>query len=94
MFFSLDYAGNGAWSKDTVISYIKEYSSPQTTGTTNLNIGSTFEGPDSASDWIDIKAQTIALLCADWSSSGLKLHYALADGVADDCSACGGGPTP
>ncbi|APA07876.1 hypothetical protein sscle_03g026460 [Sclerotinia sclerotiorum 1980 UF-70] len=42
---------------------------------------STFEGPDSSSDWVDIRAQTRCFFVPDWSSIGAGPE--LAKGVAD-----------
>ncbi|PYI12923.1 mutanase [Aspergillus violaceofuscus CBS 115571] len=84
LFFSFDYAGNGPWSKDTVISMIQQYGS---NGAYFLYNGqpfvSTFEGPGNADDWVEIKAQTNCYFIPDWSSVGAKPAAALANGVAD-----------
>ncbi|PYH42396.1 glycoside hydrolase family 71 protein, partial [Aspergillus saccharolyticus JOP 1030-1] len=84
LFFSFDYAGNGPWSKDTVISIIQQYGS---NGAYFLYNGqpfvSTFEGPGNAEDWVEIKAQTNCYFIPDWSSVGAKPAAALANGVAD-----------
>ncbi|KAK0370192.1 alpha-glucanase [Colletotrichum limetticola] len=84
LFFSFDYAGNGPWPQETVIQYISKYAS---SGTYFHHNGkpfvSTFEGPDNANDWIDIKAQTGCFFMPDWSSLGAKKAMAAGGGVAD-----------
>jgi hypothetical protein len=84
LFFSFDYAGNGAWPEDEVIAYINQYS---TNGAYYYYSGqpfvSTFEGPANAADWINIKAQTGCYFVPDWSSQGAKVALELAGGVAD-----------
>jgi hypothetical protein len=44
---------------------------------------STFEGPDQASDWIEIKAKTNCFLVPSWSSKGAKDAANAAGGIAD-----------
>ncbi|KAJ0353197.1 hypothetical protein COL154_012253 [Colletotrichum chrysophilum] len=44
---------------------------------------STFEGPDNAEDWVEIKAATGCFFIPDWSSLGAKPAMAKANGVAD-----------
>lgn len=84
LFFSFDYAGNGPWPKETVIEYITKYGS---SGAYFHHNGkpfvSTFEGPDNADDWIDIKSQTSCFFMPDWSSLGAKKAMAAGGGVAD-----------
>ncbi|KAF7857093.1 uncharacterized protein EAF02_011326 [Botrytis sinoallii] len=59
LFFSFDYAGNGTWPMDQVISYISTYSSHGAYFRHNgLPFVSTFEGPGNAEDWVEIKQQT------------------------------------
>ncbi|PQE12788.1 alpha-13-glucanase mutanase protein [Rutstroemia sp. NJR-2017a BBW] len=80
LFFSFDYANN--WLKSDVLKYINQYSG---------NVAyfhykskpfvSTFEGPGSSDDWVDIKAQTGCFFMPDYSSLGAK--EALKLGVAD-----------
>src|SRR4051812_9700822 len=57
LFFSFDYASG--WLKSDVLNYIKQYSG---NGAyfhyKSKPFVSTFEGPGSSDDWIDIKAQT------------------------------------
>ncbi|PYI21842.1 hypothetical protein BO99DRAFT_316686, partial [Aspergillus violaceofuscus CBS 115571] len=82
LFFSFDYAGNGALPKEVVISYITKYAASsayfQHGGQPFV---STFEGPNNANDWVDIKGQTGCFFIPDWSSVGAKA--AMAKGVAD-----------
>ncbi|CAG8112343.1 unnamed protein product [Penicillium nalgiovense] len=84
LFFSFDYAGNGPWDKDVVIEMIQEYG-PKSAyfHYDGKPFVSTFEGPDSADDWVTIKAQTGCFFMPDWSSVGAKPAVALANGVAD-----------
>ncbi|CAI0649773.1 unnamed protein product [Colletotrichum noveboracense] len=84
LFFSFDYAGNGPWPQDTVIDYITKYASSDTYFHYNGKpFVSTFEGPDNADDWINIKAQTGCFFMPDWSSLGAKKAMAAGGGVAD-----------
>ncbi|OJJ95366.1 hypothetical protein ASPACDRAFT_64286 [Aspergillus aculeatus ATCC 16872] len=59
LFFSFDYAGNGAWAESDVVSMISTYA---LTGAYFQHAGkplvSTFEGPANAADWVFIKEQT------------------------------------
>ncbi|KAJ5518742.1 Esterase SGNH hydrolase-type [Penicillium expansum] len=84
LFFSFDYAGNGPWDQDVVIDMIQTYGA---SGAYFQHNGkpfvSTFEGPDSAKDWVTIKAKTNCFFMPDWSSVGAKPAVALANGVAD-----------
>ncbi|KAF2713163.1 carbohydrate-binding module family 24 protein [Pleomassaria siparia CBS 279.74] len=84
LFFSFDYAGNGAWSKATVTSLIEKYA----TSSAYFHRGSqpfvsTFEGPLKSDDWTDIKKSTGCFFIPDWSSLGAKAAVELSDGVAD-----------
>ncbi|RAH87503.1 hypothetical protein BO86DRAFT_300109 [Aspergillus japonicus CBS 114.51] len=84
LFFSFDYAGNGAWAESDVVSMISTYAQ---TGAYFQHAGkplvSTFEGPDNAADWVSIKEQTGCFFVPDWSSVGAEAAAGLADGVAD-----------
>jgi hypothetical protein len=70
VFFSFDYAGgSGTWDKQLVISIInkwKGYNSYYKRGSQPLV--STFEGPNAAIDWKDIKAATGCFFVPDYSS--------------------------
>ncbi|KAF4899046.1 Mutanase [Colletotrichum fructicola] len=84
LFFSFDYAGNGPWPKGVVQSLISQYaSSGQYFHYQGKPFVSTFEGPDNAEDWIDIKSATGCFFIPDWSSLGAKPAMAKANGVAD-----------
>lgn len=84
LFFSFDYAGNGPWDKDEVISLCNSYcNNPAYYHSNGGPLLSTFEGPGNASDWHDIKASTGAFFIPDWSSLGAKVALEQADGVAD-----------
>jgi hypothetical protein len=84
LFFSFDYAGGGPWDKQVVMRYISTYGSEKYYW---LHDGkplvSTFEGPGSADDWIDIKASTPCFFMPDWSSVGAGPAMKLGGGVAD-----------
>ncbi|KAJ5175656.1 uncharacterized protein N7482_001533 [Penicillium canariense] len=82
LFFSFDYAGNGAWPEDQVLDYLTTYGSNAAYYQHNGQpLVSTFEGPDNADDWVTIKAETNCFLIPDWSSLGAKA--AMAKDVAD-----------
>lgn len=84
LIFSFDYAGNGPWDKDVVISYLQKYGShSQYWKHSGKPLVSTFEGPGNADDWIEIKARTNCFFMPDWSSAGAGPALALAGGVAD-----------
>lgn len=84
LFFSFDYAGNGAWPKDQVIDLLSTYGGSGAYYKRNGQpVASTFEGPGSAGDWADIKAQTGCFFIPDWSSLGANAAAQAADGVAD-----------
>ncbi|GKT74274.1 alpha-glucanase [Colletotrichum tofieldiae] len=84
LFFSFDYAGNGPWPKSDVESLINSYAgSGAYFHYQGKPFVSTFEGPDQAEDWIDIKAATGCFFIPDWSSLGAKPAMAKAGGVAD-----------
>ncbi|TID00248.1 Mutanase [Colletotrichum higginsianum] len=71
LFFSFDYAGRGPFSKDEVVSWINKYA-PSSAYFRHQGkpFVSTFEGPDQAEDWHDIKAITNCFFVPDWSSLG------------------------
>jgi hypothetical protein len=84
LFFSFDYAGNGFWPPETVIEYINKYASNSAYFHHNGRpFVSTFEGPDNATDWIDIKRQTSCFFMPSWSSLGAQKAMAAGGGVAD-----------
>ncbi|KAI4598799.1 hypothetical protein KJ359_002691 [Pestalotiopsis sp. 9143b] len=92
LFFSFDYAGNGAWPEADVKSMISKYSS----SSAYFSVGgkpfvSTFEGPSNADDWTSIKSSTGCLFMPDWSSLGAKDATAL--GVADGLFSWAAWPT-
>ncbi|RKU46596.1 hypothetical protein DL546_006049 [Coniochaeta pulveracea] len=84
LFFLFDYAGKGPWSKESVTGMLGNYI--YRSGY-YLHQGqpfvSTFEGPDKAEDWIDIKIVTGCFFVPDWSSVGAKEAMSRAGGVAD-----------
>lgn len=53
---------------------------------------STFEGPGSSDDWIDIKSSTNCFFVPDWSSRGTKAALQLSGGVADALFSWGAWP--
>ncbi|RWQ93422.1 glycosyl hydrolase family 71-domain-containing protein [Paecilomyces variotii] len=82
LFFSFDYAGNGAWEINDVLGYIKLFgSSPAYYQYNGQPFVSTFEGPANAKDWLLIKAETNCFFMPDYSSLGAKPAVQL--GVAD-----------
>ncbi|KAJ6124088.1 carbohydrate-binding module family 24 protein [Penicillium samsonianum] len=85
LFFSFDYAGNGAWDKSDVISLLNSYGGSSLTywHYNDQPLCSTFEGPGNAADWADIKKQTNCFFVPDWSSLGAKVAMEQANGVAD-----------
>ncbi|KAH8421671.1 Glycoside hydrolase [Colletotrichum scovillei] len=84
LFFSFDYAGNGPWPASTVLSVLNKFKGSSAHFLhNNKPFVSTFEGPGSASDWINIKSQTNCYFVPDWSSLGAKPAMELAGGVAD-----------
>lgn len=84
LFFSFDYAGKGPWDKGDVTKMIQKYaSSPAHFRHEGKPMVSTFEGPDQAEDWIDIKAATGCFFVPSWSSLGAKRAMEQAGGVAD-----------
>ncbi|KAF7182915.1 hypothetical protein CNMCM7691_002659 [Aspergillus felis] len=84
LLFSFDYAGNGPWDKSVVIDMIKQYGAKNTYF---KNAGkpfvSTFEGPNNADDWKDIKKETNCFFMPDWSSVGAQPAVHLGDGITD-----------
>ncbi|KAF4491793.1 Mutanase [Colletotrichum fructicola Nara gc5] len=85
LIFSFDYAGGGPWPKDDVLNLLKKYATrpeyfKHSDGTPLV---STFEGPEQASDWVDIKRSFPCFFMPDWSSKGAKRAAELAGGVAD-----------
>ncbi|KAF4825555.1 Mutanase [Colletotrichum siamense] len=85
LIFSFDYAGGGPWPKDDVLNLLKQYATrpeyfKHSDGTPLV---STFEGPEQAADWVDIKRSFPCFFMPDWSSKGAKRAAELAGGVAD-----------
>jgi hypothetical protein len=84
LFFSFDYAGNGAFEMADVIAYINKYSgSSAHFKVDGQPLVSTFEGPGNADDWIAIKSQTGCFFLPDWSSAGAKAALSLSPGLVD-----------
>jgi hypothetical protein len=85
LFFSFDYAAQGAWPQQIVIELIQKYAANKSyfkhDGTRPFV--STFEGPGSAEDWRAIKQETNAFFVPDWSSVAAPEAANLAGGVAD-----------
>ncbi|KAK1445514.1 glycosyl hydrolase family 71 [Colletotrichum cuscutae] len=93
LFFSFDYAGRGPFSKEEVITWINKYvSSSAYFRYQGKPFVSTFEGPDQAEDWVDIKATTGCFFIPDWSSLGADPAVAKASGVADGLFSWAGWP--
>ena len=74
LFFSFDYAGNGAWAKADVLALLAQYSHHPNyfQHAPGRPLVSTFEGPGSAADWVEIKRTTGCFFIPDWSSLGAK----------------------
>ncbi|CCF31745.1 mutanase [Colletotrichum higginsianum] len=90
LFFSFDYAGRGPYSKAEVLGWINKYASSSAYFRHNGQpLVSTFEGPEQAEDWIEIKAQTGCFFVPDWSSLGAGPAIRAAGGVADVRIGCG-----
>ncbi|KAI8245335.1 hypothetical protein K4K55_002335 [Colletotrichum sp. SAR 10_96] len=85
LIFSFDYAGGGPWPKDDVLNLLKKYATrPEYfKHSDGIPLVSTFEGPEQASDWVDIKRSFPCFFMPDWSSKGAKRAAELAGGVAD-----------
>ncbi|KXH28062.1 mutanase [Colletotrichum nymphaeae SA-01] len=93
LFFSFDYAGRGPFSKEEVITWINKYASSSAYFRyQGKPFVSTFEGPDQAEDWVDIKATTGCFFIPDWSSLGADPAVAKAGGVADGLFSWAGWP--
>ncbi|KAK3336282.1 glycoside hydrolase family 71 protein [Cercophora scortea] len=86
LFLSFDYAAQGAWPKDQVISLIKQYAphasyfKPNGAG---KPLVTTFEGSSSAVDWPGIKAATGCFFIPEWTSIGPSAAATAANNVAD-----------
>lgn len=93
LFFSFDYDGRGPFSKDEVISWINKYA-PSSAYFRHQGkpFVSTFEGPDQADDWVDIKATTGCFFVPDWSSLGAGPAVEKAGGVVDGLFSWAGWP--
>ncbi|KAJ5305400.1 uncharacterized protein N7443_005060 [Penicillium atrosanguineum] len=94
LFFSFDYAGNGSWPQSDVIAFLQKYS----LSSAHYKYGgkpfvSTFEGPDNAGDWSEIKEQTGCFFVPDWSSIGAQAALQLAGGVVDGLFSWAAWPT-
>lgn len=86
LFFSFDYAGNGSWPQDQIVNYLQKYAPSSAYYTyQGKTFVSTFEGPESADDWVTIKQKTNCFFVPDWSSvdptSALQLGGGVVDGL-------------
>jgi hypothetical protein len=82
LFFSFDYAAQGAFVQQDVIGLVNQYRSNSAYYKYNGKpFVSTFEGPGSSGDWTAIKSQTECFFIPDWSSLGAQA--AISRGVAD-----------
>ena len=69
VFLSFDYATQGPWSSQAVISTIRTYANSPAQFTVNgLPLVSTFEGTAKASDWATIRQSTPLFLVPEWTS--------------------------
>ncbi|KAH7310862.1 glycosyl hydrolase family 71-domain-containing protein [Stachybotrys elegans] len=85
LLFSFDYAGNGPWAKADVVSMIQKWGSNSAyfLHEGSKPLVSTFEGPENAADWVEIKRTTGCFFIPDWSSQGPQSAVGLQGGVAD-----------
>ncbi|KAK4174204.1 glycoside hydrolase [Triangularia setosa] len=85
VFFSFDYKAKGPWPKEAVLDHITRFGASSAYFKTDEDklFMSTFEGPDNAADWVDIKTATNSFFVPDWSSRNPADAVGLADGVAD-----------
>ncbi|KAK4197167.1 glycoside hydrolase [Triangularia verruculosa] len=85
LFFSFDYKAQGAWPKEAVIDHITRFGASPAyfKADGEKPLVSTFEGPENARDWTEIKTTTNSFFVPDWSSQGPEAAAGLADGVAD-----------
>ncbi|KAK3497175.1 glycoside hydrolase [Neurospora hispaniola] len=86
LFFSFDYNAQAPWSKDAVTSLINRWADERSyfkPDNTYRPLVSTFEGPDYAEDWHDIKDKTNCLFVPDWSSLGAANAATKAGGIVD-----------
>ncbi|KAI4731852.1 glycoside hydrolase [Aureobasidium sp. EXF-10728] len=82
LFFSFDYAAQGAFAQQDVINLINQYRSNGAYYQYNGKpFVSTFEGPGDSGDWNTIKSQTGCFFIPDWSSLGAQT--AVSRGVVD-----------
>lgn len=82
LFFSFDYAANGLWPQDDVISFLQTYTPNDAYYYRGSQpFVSTFEGEADASDWTAIKAATNCFVVPSWSSLSSVAAWAL--GTAD-----------
>ncbi|GFF45306.1 alpha-1,3-glucanase/mutanase, putative [Aspergillus udagawae] len=81
MIFSFDYAGNGPFLIDSVVTILNYAQLPAYYQYRGKPLVSTFEGPANAKDWAEIKKKVDCFFMPDWSSLGAK--DALALGTAD-----------
>lgn len=84
LFFSFDYASNGLWDLEDVVTYIQRFSGNTAyfrDRLTNKPLVSTFEGPVASANWTSIRARTGCFFIPSWNS--LTPSQALSKGVAD-----------
>ncbi|KAK0646590.1 glycosyl hydrolase family 71-domain-containing protein [Cercophora newfieldiana] len=71
LFFSYDYAGLGAFSKDAAIKLCDDFcNKPAYYRFNGKPLLSTFEGSEKAEEWVEIKTRTKGFFVPDWSSQG------------------------
>ncbi|KAL2262626.1 hypothetical protein VTK26DRAFT_661 [Humicola hyalothermophila] len=85
LFFSFDYLAQGPWPKEDVTAILQQFGPDPAYFKPDgaRPFASTFEGPDNADDWPDIKAATDAFFVPDWSSVDPAESVTLAGGVVD-----------
>ncbi|TGO09349.1 hypothetical protein BTUL_0169g00030 [Botrytis tulipae] len=91
LFFSFDYAGNGAWLQADVIAPVNQYKTEAAYYFYNGQaFVSTFEGVDNTQDWPTIIQDTGCFFIPSWSSLGAKA--AMATGVPNGLFSWGAWP--
>ncbi|KAJ5923341.1 hypothetical protein N7454_008586 [Penicillium verhagenii] len=94
LFLSFDYAGNGSWPQDQIVDYVQKYAPSSAYYTyKGKTFVSTFEGPESAEDWVIIKNKTNCFFVPDWSSVDPNSALQLGGGVVDGLFSWAAWPT-
>lgn len=71
LFFSFDYAAQGAWDPSAVIALLRSYEgSPAQFKVNGASFVSTFEGTENSDDWRTIRAAVPIFFLPSWTSAG------------------------